>query len=108
LWENSAVTFGANEFTPVIDVAKSSENKDVLIEKLNDLSERFENTIRNGKGSDARHENLELMFKQIRHLQNSLSNLKPSTKDTLKEEAEKQKEKEQEQKIFWLKQIGNS
>lgn len=84
LWEGSAVTFGANSLTPVIDVAKGL-NYDVLLEKINSLTEGIQTALKNGKGTDERLENIELMFAQLQELQNSLKDLKPS-KDTLVDE----------------------
>lgn len=87
LWEVSGVTFGANEFTPVLDVAKGLDNKSQLIAKLNQLNENFLKAIKNGKGTDERLENLEARFKQICELQKALASEKPSFKDTLKGES---------------------
>jgi len=83
LWEGSGVTFGANSLTPVIDVAKSEGDYTKAFHELNKLSEKFFNALKNGKGTDERLENLEIMFKQIQQLQQSLIELKPSTKNTL-------------------------
>ncbi len=105
LWENSAVTFGANEFTPVLDVSKDAEGRNKLIEKLNEMSERFQKTLRNGGGTDERLQNLELTFKQIQELQNSLVNLKPSIKDTL--EKSKPNDSNLQDRLFWINQITN-
>jgi len=104
LWENSAVTFGANEFTPVLDVAKGAEGRDKLIEKLNEMSERFQKTLRNGGGTDERLQNLELTFKQIQELQNSLVSMKPDVKATLKED--KPNDSNLNERLFWINQIN--
>lgn len=87
LWEVSGVTFGANEFTPVLDVAKGLDDREGLIEKLNKLTINFEKALKNGKGTDERLENLEARFKQICELQKALASEKPSIKDTLKDES---------------------
>jgi len=87
LWEFSGVTFGANEFTPVLDVAKGLNQKNELIEKLNNLNKNFLKAIKNGKGTDERIENLEARFKQICELQKALTSEKPLIKDTLKSES---------------------
>jgi HK97 family phage prohead protease len=81
LWEGSAVTFGANSLTPVLDVAKG-QDKALQFKKLTELSEAFFKAIKNGKGTDDRLENIEAMFKQIQQLQQSLIESKPSVKDT--------------------------
>jgi len=83
LWEGSAVTFGANELTPVLDVAKGLDYNAILT-KIQTLSESLNTAIKNGKGTDERLENIELMFAQLMQLQDSLKGLKPSIKDTLK------------------------
>lgn len=82
LWEVSGVTFGANSLTPVVDVAKGEVEQDIILKKLNDLSERFFTALKNGKGTDQRLENLEAQFKQIQQLQVSLSQAKPVFKTT--------------------------
>jgi HK97 family phage prohead protease len=87
LWEVSAVTFGANEFTPVLDVAKGLDNKSQLIKKLEQLNASFLKAIKNGKGTDERLENLEARFKQICELQKALATEKPLIKSTLKEQS---------------------
>ena len=87
LWEGSAVTFGANSLTPVIDVAKSEGNPYAAFEELNKLSEKFFNAIKGGNGTDKRLENIEAMFKQIQQLQQTLILQAPSIKDTLVKEA---------------------
>lgn len=102
LWEGSAVTFGANSLTPVIDVAKGLDYE-LTFKKLTDLSERFNSAIKNGKGTDERLENIEAMFKQIQQLQLSLIDLKPSVKDTLK----KQEPILSDYHKFLLKQLTN-
>lgn len=81
LWEGSAVTFGANSLTPVIDVAKGATKED-RFKRLNELSEVFYKAIKNGKGTDERLENLEAMFKQIQQLQQSLIVDEPVVKTT--------------------------
>ena len=85
LWEGSAVTFGANELTPVVDVAKGLEPLDLKLKRITELTNTLENALKNGKGTDERLENIEQMFAQLKQLQNSLE-LKPSVKDTLTEE----------------------
>lgn len=85
LWEVSGVTFGSNQFTPVLDVSKGLD-KNALIETLNQKRVAFENAIKSGKGTDERLQNLEAMFKQICELQEALLTQKQSVKDTLKDE----------------------
>lgn len=86
LWEGSGVTFGSNSLTPVIDVSKGETNYNATLKRLNELSGTFQSAIKNGKGTDGRLINLEVQFKQIQQLINSLENQEPSIKDTLKGE----------------------
>lgn len=59
LWEGSAVTFGANELTNVVDVMKS-ENKKAYIDKITDDLHTVIKALANGKGSDERLYELEM------------------------------------------------
>ena len=89
LWEGSAVTFGANELTPVVDVAKGLNSTDMKLKRIQELTETLENALKNGKGTDERLENIEQMFAQLKQLQNSLELKQPSIKDTVKEDEPK-------------------
>lgn len=82
LWEGSGVTFGANSLTPVEDVAKGLTGS-MTLKKITELTTTLERALKNGKGTDERLENIELMFAQLKQLQHSLTNLTPSVKDTL-------------------------
>lgn len=62
LWEGSAVTFGANELTPVLDVSKS-ENKIDIIQNISKELEIVHKSLVSGKGSDERLYNLEMKAK---------------------------------------------
>ncbi|CAB4151213.1 COG3740 Phage head maturation protease [uncultured Caudovirales phage] len=62
LWEGSAVTFGANELTPVIDVSKG-ENKVDFIHDISSEMDLIFKSIVNGKGSDERLYSLEMKHK---------------------------------------------
>ena len=86
LFEGSAVTFGANSLTPVVDVAKGQEQVDYKLKRIKELTDTLETALKNGKGTDERLENIEQMFAQLKQLQNSLEIKEPSVKDTLKEE----------------------
>jgi hypothetical protein len=85
LWEGSAVTFGANSLTPVVDVAKGL-TKEEASTKLIELSEKFSKAIKTGKGTDERLEYIEAMFNQIQQMQKDLINLQPFVKSTAKPE----------------------
>lgn len=62
LWEGSAVTFGANELTPVVQVSKGENKVDVVGEISNEMDVIFKSII-NGKGSDERLYQLEMKHK---------------------------------------------
>jgi HK97 family phage prohead protease len=62
LWEGSAVTFGANELTPVVQVSKGENKTDII----NDISKEIDlifKSIANGKGTDERLFSLEMKHK---------------------------------------------
>lgn len=59
LWEGSAVTFGANELTNVVEVMKS-EHKADYIDKISDELHTVIKALSNGKGSDERLYELEM------------------------------------------------
>lgn len=86
LWEGSGVTFGANEFTPVLEANKSILDSDYL-EKLNSEMNTLIKALKNGKGTDDRLENIELKLKQIQQKYNSLLEVKSFNKDTLIKES---------------------
>lgn len=110
LWEGSGVTFGANEFTPVLSAEKSLEDSDYLA-RLNEDMNVLIGALKNGKGTDERLENIEFKLKQIQQKYNSLIELKSFDKNTLikeVDEKEAQKALEDEQlKQFLLKQLSN-
>jgi len=64
LWEGSAVTFGANEMTPVLEIAKS-EDKDDFFKKINDEINTICKSLVNGKGTDERLYSLEMRMKYL-------------------------------------------
>lgn len=59
LWEGSAVTFGANELTNVVEIMKS-ETKKTYIDKISDDLQTVIKALANGKGSDDRLFELEM------------------------------------------------
>lgn len=71
-----------------------------MIEKLNQLNESFLKAIKNGKGTDERLENIEARFKQICEIQKALTDLKPSIKDTLKEESRSNSDSNKNNNLF--------
>lgn len=83
LWEGSAVTFGANSITPVIDVAKGLLDNNYTLKRINELTNVLDGALKNGKGTDERLINIEQIFAQLKQLHNSLTIETPSIKDTL-------------------------
>ncbi len=80
LWEGSAVTFGANEFTPTLEANKSVKESDYL-RQLNEEMTVLIGALKNGKGTDNRLENIELSLQVIQQKYNSLITEQP-LKDT--------------------------
>jgi HK97 family phage prohead protease len=64
LWEGSAVTFGANDQTNVVEIMKS-ENKHEHIIRINDQIETITKSLVNGKGSDERLFEMEMQLKRL-------------------------------------------
>lgn len=111
LFEGSAVTLGANENTPVIDVQKGLVDSDYLLNLNNDMNTLIK-ALKNGKGTDERLENIEFKLKQIQQKYNSLIELKSFDKDTLVVESKPTNEEVQKavkdgQKEFYLNLIKN-
>ena len=63
LYEGSAVTFGSNEFTYVVDV--KGENKSQLLERLRDDLNVCIKALSSGKGTDERLHNIEMKVKHL-------------------------------------------
>ena len=62
LWEGSAVTFGANELTPVLQVAKGIDKKDQIQSIVKEL-DLIIKSLSSGKGTDERLYSLEMKHK---------------------------------------------
>ena len=105
LWEGSGVTFGANSLTPVEDVAKGLTGS-MTLKKINELTTTLEGALKNGKGTDERLENIELMFAQLKQLHNSLTVLTPSVKDTLDSTPTAEEIKEENRKQLLINLIN--
>lgn len=91
LWEGSAVTFGANSLTPVVDVAKGLPDQNLTLKRIKELTNVLSGALKNGRGTDERLENIEQMFAQLKQLQDSLTILTP-LKDTLESTPDEKKE----------------
>ncbi len=80
LYEGSAVTFGANEYTNVVEVGVKGEDKVNLIDTISkDLSDVIK-ALSNGQGSDERLYNLEMRAKQLSAKLVLLASVEPSVK----------------------------
>lgn len=92
LFEGSAVTFGANSFTPVVDVAKGlnvSEEFAKLSQEIATVSE----ALRKGKGTDDRLYNLEMRLNVANQkLTDLFSTLKPDPEQSTFAGKEEQKQ----------------
>jgi HK97 family phage prohead protease len=109
LWEGSGVTFGANEFTPVLEASKSVLESDYLL-KLNNEMESLIYALKNGKGTDDRLQNIEMRLKVVQTKFNSLiENLEPKNVKliTLNNEPSAAELKEIELKQLFKQLINN-
>jgi HK97 family phage prohead protease len=84
LWEYSAVTFGANQYTNVVDVAKGQEREDMALNLLKEI-EIVSKAIRNGKGTDDRLYNLEMKLKFLNARMYDMAITNPIDKSQLAE-----------------------
>ena len=90
LWEGSAVTLGANQFTPVIEVAKG-ENIQSGALKMSQEMEAIRKALKNSKRTDESLENLEMRLRVFQQKYISLiESIQPSD---LKEDIATGKEK---------------
>ena len=87
LWEGSAVTFGANEFTPVVDVSKGLTTES-FIESLNSELIAITKALKEGQGTDERLQALEMRLKILgQKYNNALQEQKqPPVKALIQEE----------------------
>lgn len=90
LWEGSAVTFGSNEYTPVLDVQKALKDKsyEFVFQKINTELSNIIQALKNGKGSDERQESLEMRLRVLQGQWASLISL-GAEKHNLSEEDKK-------------------
>lgn len=82
LWEGSAVTFGANDMTNVIEVMKS-EHKHDFITKTSTEIDTLIKSLANGKGSDERLFEIEMRLKYLNGQLFTLLDSEPIIKDHL-------------------------
>jgi len=86
LFEGSAVTFGANEFTNVVDVAKS-EGVESIAQKIHDEINIIGKSLSSGKGTDERLHSLEMKLKFLNARFFDLVKTEPFNKNALKSES---------------------
>ena len=94
LWEVSGVTFGANEFTQVIDVAKGWTAESYL-SKLNEQMNTYIKVLKSGSQSDERLYEIEMGLKVLQQKYNSLIISEPTVKVTIEDEPNKLSESKQ-------------
>jgi hypothetical protein len=100
LYEGSAVTFGANEFTNVVDVAKS-EGRQKTAQKYSAEIDNITKAIISGQGSDERIHGLEMRLKFLNANLVALASAEPFIKHP-------EDSKPQEVKAFnWLEVTNN-
>ena len=101
LFEGSAVIFGANEFTPTLEVAKG----ETVVSRRDAIEGQVQSVIkaiRDGKGTDNRLQFLDIFLEQLTTKYRSLLDIasKPSEKDSLRLQAEPRKEVDTLQQFF--------
>lgn len=80
LFEGSAVTFGANEFTNVVEVAKAEGGKEGIIDRISDEISVISKSLFNGKGTDERLFELEMKLKFLNGRLVELAKMNPQQK----------------------------
>lgn len=83
LFEGSAVTFGANEFTNVVDVAKSEGGKEGMIDRIAEEINLITKSLFNGKGSDDRLYGMEMKLKFLNGRLVELAKINPQQKQLM-------------------------
>lgn len=84
LWEGSAVTFGSNEYTNVIDVIKSKEKPNYAMKLFNEIT-TLQKSLVNGYGTDERLHSIDMKLKYlITQLTTLATNEDPSLTQSLK------------------------
>ena len=78
LWEGSAVTWGANELTPVVGIKSKEVSTDDLIKRL----DRLYKACKIGQLSDDYLSSVEIEIKQIQQILTEKLESKPSAEDT--------------------------
>lgn len=103
LWEGSAVTFGANSLTPVLDVSKS-EQKETYLKELNKQMSGYLKALRNGGGTDERLFQIEMGLKVCQQKYNSLIETVPSVAHNVEDKSD---ESSEQSKQFFINLTKN-
>ena len=85
LYEGSAVTFGANEYTNVIEVSKTQGSEDIALKLHNEIN-TIANALASGSGTDERLHSLEMRLKFLNAAQYKLANAESFNKHSVKSE----------------------
>lgn len=101
LFEGSAVTFGANEFTPVLDVSKSEDAKSHL-DLLNSQMTTLIKALAKGLGTDERLYSIEMQLRKLQSQYNSLFEKLLKQPDKTTDETEKKSIKTDVSQFFNL------
>lgn len=92
LWEGSAVTFGSNEYTEVMEVSKGLKDQDFIKSKAKKLSDELDLCIKalaNGQGTDDRLYQLEMKVRLLNSQLFTLATANPFLKQLEVKESDK-------------------
>lgn len=81
LWEGSAVTFGANELTPVLEVGKSLGNKTEIITSITNEMETIVKALGNSNRTDESLYSLEMRHKFLSSQLGEIANMSVEATD---------------------------
>lgn len=84
LWEGSAVTFGANENTNVVDVIKAADKPDYALKIFKEI-EILQKSLANGQGTDERLYGIEMKLKYLQSQLLLLAQSDPSPRQSFKQ-----------------------
>ena len=84
LWEGSAVTFGANEYTNVVDVIKAADKPDYALKIFKEI-EILQKSLANGQGTDERLYGIEMKLKYLQSQMLLLAQSDPLNKQSFRQ-----------------------
>ena len=100
LWEGSAVTFGANEHTNVVDVMKAADKPDYALKIFKEI-EVLQKSLINGQGTDERLYNIEMKLKYLQSQLLLLAEADPSPRQSVESQANETPSKQKD--FAWSK-----